>query len=67
MDGSATVSRAPEAAEDGKTVDVALDALHTLTQAALATIGYSDEDAATIAEVIACRRKNALSMFRGLG
>ena len=56
-------SRAPEAAADGETVDIALDALHTLTQATLATFGYSVEDAATIAEVIASRQQTVLSIL----
>ncbi len=51
MEGSTTVGRGQEAADDGETVEMALDALHTLTQATLGTFGYSDEDAATIAEV----------------
>ena len=63
MEGSATISRAPEAADDGETVDIALDELHTLTQAALAAFGYSDDDAAAIAEVIAYCWQTVLSVI----
>jgi len=63
MEGSATVSRASEAADDGEKVEIALDALHTLTQATLATFGYSDEDAAAIAEVVASYWRTASSIL----